>query len=407
MIRHMRGSQQMPGLSTEVKTYRYALLRELMRELGCDAFVFTSPDWFEWASNHPVREQSWERPYALVITRDNRSLAFMSEHSRNTVDAERRDGRLWIDEVVIYGETPHASGRGWTTPHWSRMVAEVLRRAGLHHAHLGADALTEPLRTATDLMPQLRIEAIGKKMRQMRWIKHEEEIATMRKAAGLCDWAAGIYLEELRTGRLLAEVDYTVAARLAAEAARRLPGESFSIVSLNTVCGESSACIKGGSGGIERVLERDTVAITSMATRLNGLAMEMGRAWLVGRPNGQITKLFGCTLAMHEAAIDVAVAGNPVSRIHAVAQEIADSHGVGAFLTMRGAHGIGVVQHDLPEDAPFNDRLLFQREVYAIEPSLWVPGVGGFRSADTVVIRNGAAECLTCAPRDIEHQRLQ
>jgi Xaa-Pro aminopeptidase len=247
---------------------------------------------------------------------------------------------------------------------------------------------------------------LGDPLRSLRWIKHPEEIATMRRCASLSDWAVDVYRQQLEPGRLLAEVDFVVSARLAAEAARRHPGENFVIGRLVTHSGPASACPHGDGASNGKVLERDAIAVTTLATRLNGLAMELARPWLVGSPGAQTIRLLDCVRAAQEAAIDAAVAGRAIAGMHKAAQEALDREGLGTQLRLRAGHAIGVAMHDFPENVPFDGRPLLESETYVVEPAIYPPDIGAFRFADAIVIRNTAPELLTRAPKDRAAQSL-
>jgi Xaa-Pro aminopeptidase len=286
------------------------------------------------------------------------------------------------------------------------MVVAVLREAGLAGARIGADTVNDWLGAAGRSLPDASITKVGPALRSLRWIKHHEEIATMRQCASLSDWALDVYRQELRPGRLLAEVDFLVSARLVNEAARRLPGENFVISRLITLSGAASACPHGDGAPNGKVLERDAVANTTLATRLNGLSMELSRSWLVGSTDERCAQLFDCALAAQEAGIAAGVAGRPVAGMHAAAQEVFDRAGMGSHLRLRAGHAIGVVMHDFPENVPFDTRPLLEHETYVVEPALLLGDIGAFRFADVIVIGNDAPEALTRAHKSRAAQTL-
>jgi Xaa-Pro aminopeptidase len=378
----------------------------LMRDQHCDALAFTGADWFEWAGNHAISVLPWERPFLLVVTSDGRTLALLPELSRNALEAERRRGTLWLDSVAFYAESPDATRHQWIATQWREMVVDALGSFGLSRARIGADASHDWLRSAADACDAITLIKLGDPLRSLRWIKHPEEIATMRQCAALSDWAVDVYRQQLQPGRLLAEVDFVVSARLAAEAARRHPGENFLIGRLATHSGPASACPHGDGAANGKVLERDAIAVTTLATRLNGLAMELARPWLVGSPGAQTIRLLDCVRAAQEAAIDAAVAGRAIAGMHKAAQDVLDREGLGTQLRLRAGHAIGVAMHDFPENVPFDSRPLLESETYVVEPAIYPPDIGAFRFADAIVIRNAAPELLTRAPKDRAAQSL-
>lgn len=378
----------MTGLSSNVRAHRFRQMQQLMRDQNYDALAFAGSDWFEWVSNSPVAGAAFERPFLAVVTSSGDSFALLSELDRNSMHARARRGELWLDSVAHYAESHDPARHGVIASQWREMVVEALRTAGLERKRIGADAVTDGLTQAATAL-DLEVSKAGPRLRRLRLVKHADEIDTMRRCAQLSDWAVNAYREELRPGRLLSEIDFTVSARLAAEAARRMPGENFLIVRLQTLSGAAAACPGGDGAAAGRTLQGSAPASTTLATRLNGLAMELARPWLVGSLTAGSNAMFDCAFAAQRAAMEQVVAGHPVSAIHIAAQRVFDSAGFGDHLRLRAGHGIGVMQHDFPVDMPFESRALLENEVYAVEPGLFIADVGAFKFADTLVV--GAA----------------
>jgi Xaa-Pro aminopeptidase len=395
------------GLGDGVRSYRLGLMREFMRKGGYDALAFTSPDWFEWAGNHGIRDQAWERPYVLIVPANGPTFAIMSDVGRLQLRAERQRNSVWIDSITHYGECPHHVGKRWMSTQWPEIVADALKTAGLSGAKIGADGMTSPLAQVSKHLSGLTITAAGSMLRSLRWVKHADEIATMRASSSLSDWTMDALRAELRPGRLLAGIDYGACQRMMIEAARRFAGENFTINKIITLCGPSSACTHGDGALTGKVVEPNTVCVTTISTKLRGLTTELTRTWLIGLPDRNITSLYDTTLAAHDASLEAAVAGRAVSDIQAAARTIFERAGVIDSFFLRSAHGIGVVMHEFPHNVPLEDRLLLANETFNIEPGLSVEGVGGFRSADTVVIGTSAPQELMTAPRDRASQTLK
>jgi Xaa-Pro aminopeptidase len=93
-------------------------------------------------------------------------------------------------------------------------------------------------------------------------------------------------------------------------------------------------------------------------------------------------------------------------RLDALLFTSADFFSFASHLLHRSGHGIGVVQHDFPEDVPFNGRPLEAGELYAVEPGLYVPGVGGFRCADVALVGPRAQRLPAPPGCCVLHRRL-
>jgi Xaa-Pro aminopeptidase/Xaa-Pro dipeptidase len=381
-------------------------MQEFLRENSFDACGFITADWFEWAGNHPVRELAWERPYLLVFTASGRTIGFLSEQSRNHIAAECERETLWIDRLEFYAESPAAADRGWTTPSWPKMVAETLIEEGLGKSRMAFDASNRHLHAAVSRLPELHAQIAPANLRNLRHVKHPREIATMQLAASLSDWALARLGEELYPGCNLAAVGYAVAAKLSLEAARRLPLNDYAITTISTLSGPESACPKGDGSSCGRQLQDNAVAMTTIVTRLDGLSMELARPWLVGTPPKKALRYFRIVAEAHDAALEAARPQQPLCRIHEAAQKVFDAYGLGKELVLRSGHGVGVSLHEFPEDLPFTERAIMPNEVLAIEPGAYFPELGGFRFADTVVIRADGAHALTRSARDVDGRTL-
>jgi Xaa-Pro aminopeptidase len=367
---------------------------------GYDGLAFTGSDWFEWLSGYALKDQPFERPYVLIITADLRSFAVVSDLARYGMAMQARCGELWLDSVMHYSESSDSSRHKYLATQWQDMLLQTLRSAGLTQGRIGVEGSGELLARATAELPGLRIERASKDLRNVRRMKHPEEITTMRRCAALADWTIGAYREELRLGRLLAEIDAAVCARLTVEAAKRHTSERFAIVALRTLAGPTSICADGFRAHDQVLQAGDRIVNTNIAMRLNGLAMELARPWLVGTADRQIVSLFDCVHEAQQQSMAAAVAGQPISGIHSAAQKVFERAGYAEQFFLRAGHGIGVVQHDFPVDVPFDDRALLERETYAIEPALNIENVGDFRFADTIAVTASGSDPLTRAPRN-------
>jgi Xaa-Pro aminopeptidase len=390
----------MQALSTAVRDHRHGRLREVMRAHRLDALLFTGADFFSFVSNHDMTDLAWERPFLLVLPASGDSLAILADQGRHLFDMERARGTLWIDDLVFYSETPHLRSGVRPATEWRELLAETLTARGLSRSRVGYDAMTAAVNGALALLPEIESVTVNAALRPTRWVKHREEIAVMSELAALSAAVMPHYRDELRPGRSVQQADAAIAARLHAEAEQRFAGANFSIGKAVTVAGAASASPHGDGISCGRKVEADSVAVSTIVTRLNGLVMEMARTWQIGRPGTRRRSLHDCAVMAQEAAIDAARAGAPVSGIDTAARRVIEASGFASHLLHRSGHGIGVVQHDFPEDVPFNGRPLEDGELYAVEPGLYVPGVGGFRCADVVLV-GPRVQRLPAPPKDV------
>ncbi|TCH97551.1 aminopeptidase P family protein [Roseococcus sp. SYP-B2431] len=390
-------------LSTAVRDHRLALMRRLMDREGYDALAFTGADFFQFATNFATDVQPWERPIVCVVPRDGEPFAVLCELSTNHWRFGMEAQKLWVTDVEFYAEHPRLANRVPLVTEWPQLVADRLRRAGLAKARIGADAAGGMLARATALLPHLKLEGATAGCRQLRWVKHPEELQLLREIAGLTDWVQDRYRENIRPGRLVQELDMSMAALLAEESAVRFPGQHLEIMRCWTLSGPASCAPHGDGRSSGQRIEKGDGLVNIVIPRVNGLVVENERTWFCGKPTPRQAFLFETARAANEAACEAAVSGRPVSGIDAAAQAVIEKAGVADLILHRTGHGMGTMGHEFPEDMAFNHRPLLENEVYSAEPGLYEWGLGGFRHDDTVIV-GATPEVITHSPKTLASQ---
>src|SRR5215475_10614415 len=234
----------MPFLTRATFDHRRRLMTEMMRTNGFDALAFTGADFFQWATNFHVDVQTWERPIIVVVPLDSAPFAIMNELSTNHLRGARERRRLWVDDVTIYAEHPRLTGRVPLRAQWAEALADLLRQRGLERGRIGVEPVAGPLARLPALLPDVRLVPCLTELRALRFVKCAEELKVHRDAGALSDWGQERYRENIRPGRRLQELDFTMAALISEEAARRFPGENAEIRCL-TLSGPASASPHG------------------------------------------------------------------------------------------------------------------------------------------------------------------
>ncbi|MGH6630385.1 MAG: M24 family metallopeptidase, partial [Burkholderiales bacterium] len=303
----------MTVLSTAVRDHRRAALFGIMDAHGLDALLLSGADWFEFATNHAIAVQGWERPYAMALTRDGRSAALLHDLSAAKIGIARERGRLWLDETTFYSEVPQVAGSRPLLTQWTQTFAGILSSFGLARGKAGVDASPGFIAGLSQPLPNLEFVPLGAALRLARWVKHADEIAVMREAARISDWSIARYREEIRPGRLLQELDHAIAAQTCAEAARRFPGEDFQVLRFMTLSGASAAAAHGDGCTTGAVVLAGTVLVATCNLRLNGLSMENQCTFAIGKVEYRMRELMKVALAANRAGLAAAVVGQRVS----------------------------------------------------------------------------------------------
>lgn len=392
-------------LSTAVWDERRAGMNALMDREGFDALAFVSADFVQFATNFNLDVQTWERPVLVVVPRAGDPFCLLNELSTHHFRMASERGQLWLEEAQFYDEHRSRSNANRLVTQWPRIAAGLLRDKGFAEGRIAVDALPGPLAKVPELLPQLELLPRTAQLRELRLVKHPEELALMRQAAALSDWAQELYADAIRPGRLVQELDAAMHAKVFEEAADRFPGEHLEVRGY-TLTGPASASPHGNGALTGLRIEEGHGIVNIVIPRLNGMVIENERTFFCGTPNDEQVKAYDAALAANEAAIAAARVGNPVSAIEDAARTEIEAAGFGAQIRHRTGHGMGLIGHEYPEDMAFNDRPLLAGEVYSAEPGIYLYGVGGFRIDDTVVVGE-TPEVLTHAPKDLESITLK
>jgi Xaa-Pro aminopeptidase len=253
-------------------------------------------------------------------------------------------------------------------------------------------------------LPRVSVRDLSLECRELRFVKHREELSVMRAAAELADWVQERYRENVRPGRLVQELDASVVALGCEEGARRFPGEDLQL-SCYTLSGPASAAPHGDGRSCGARIENGHVLVNIVEPRLNGLIIENERTWFCGKPTERQRFLFEAARNATVAACEAAVTGNPVCRMDEAARRVFARAGVENLILHRTGHGMGLECHEYPHDTAFNTRPLLEGEVFSAEPGIYEWGVGGFRHDDTVVV-GSQPEILTKSPKDLSSQTI-
>jgi len=394
------------GVGSATRDHRLALLRRLMDREGLDALAFSSADYFKFATNFDMDVSGFERPALCVVPRNGAPFAVLHELSMNHWRLSSEMDRVWLSDVSFYAEHPRVRQRLPLVYQWGEVVADRLEQYGLHRGRIGTDG--SALSQVTRYLPNLRVEDVERQCQRLRWVKHPEELEVMREAARLADWAQDRYREQIRPGRLVAELDLSVASMMAEEAARRMPGTDLAIHCW-TLSGPVSCSPHGVSAFFNlagATVEQGHVLVTCVYPAIDGLYVENERTWFCGSPSARQVQLFEAAREANEAACAAAVMGEPVSAIDAAAQDVFERAGFGDLICHRTGHGLGIGGHDYPVDMSFNTTPMLENMVFSIEPGIYEYGIGGFRHDDTVIVGR-KPERITHTARDLKGQTVR
>lgn len=130
---------------------------------------------------------------------------------------------------------------------------------------------------------------------------------------------------------------------------------------------------------------------------------DMTRVVYFGNPNVKILEIHRIVQQAQRAALQMCLPGTLIGQMDAAARDYITSQGYGKYFTHSLGHGVGLNIHEAPllrNKPPYRDMLLKPGMVITIEPGIYLPGIGGVRIEDTIVITQDGYENLTNRPTD-------
>ena len=366
-----------------------------MEAAGFDALVVFHPARLAYLTGfHHI---ATERPVALLLGDGYSALVVPA------VEKEHAESISGIDLVDIYFEYPG-----------ERHPMERVQRALL-------DINASPARTAADndgylprwgyRGPRLseltgRPVADGEPLvEELRRVKSAAELACIQLS---CDWAVRGHRrmqDAVRAGQTEIESYAPAELETLREMVAEMPGwrpRGFDGSGLTAmfVAGKSTAMPHGFVRG--HGVKRGDVLVSGAAADIDGYRSELERTMVVGEPSSAQRAAFEAMAALQLRAIELMRPGIPVADVDLEITRLAVELGHEGHLRHHVGHSIGLEAHE----APFLDRgdpaVLEPGMVFTIEPGVYLPGLGGFRHSDTVVVTAGGHRIMTEYPRDLE-----
>lgn len=381
-------------LPLDVFRWKHEQIRSYLDEHGYAALVVTTPANFYMTTGFHLDVEPWERPVAAVFPREGEPFMVMNKLSQNHLAMAKAEGTLYVTDYVTYVEYVPYRGRTYTTPQWTELLAARLQDAGIRKGNLAVDGPATSLLPLQRHLPAITFTDVTPFMMSVREVKHPEELAVLRLAANLSDWAQDRYMEVVAPGKLCTAVDSEVARMIYEESGRRHPDRNISVFMLG-LSGPASAAPHGIVANAGLRFEKGHGVVNIIVIRLDGLVVENERILFLGEPTDLQRRAYDAATRACVAGAEQMVAGNVVAEIDAAAQEVIEKAGFGQYMLHRTGHGMGIAGHEFPADVAFNYRRLKENEVWSSEPGIYIPGVGGFRQDDTVIVGAERPEVIT------------
>lgn len=243
-----------------------------------------------------------------------------------------------------------------------------------------------------EILPQLSFVSISTLIAEMRSIKDVYEIGILRKAAQTVDQVVKEGITRIKRGmteiELAGELEF-IAKKLGA------PHMSFE----TTVLSGAKSALPHGKPDSSLIQEGEFLLL-DLGVYVDGYCSDITRTFFVGDQfTSKHKEVYELVLAANEQAIKAVKPGIALQELDRTARQTITVGGYGTYFTHRLGHGLGLEIHEYPSVHGENTDVLKPGLVFTIEPGIYIPGFGGVRIEDDVVVTQDGVEVLTQYPK--------
>lgn len=276
-----------------------------------------------------------------------------------------------------------------------KAVGKLVHRAKIGRLGGEADSMTLDLRDRlAGELPKTEIVPVGGLVEHLRELKDADEVARIREAIWYAEKAFGVLRATLRPEKTEKQVADELEHQLRLFGAR---GCSFPTI---VAAGPRAALPHARTTG-NPIGNADFVLVDWGADG-NLYKSDLTRVLVTGRISPKLERVYGVVLKAQQQAMAAIRPGAIAQEVDAIARRVIGEAGFGRYFGHGLGHGLGLEIHEAPRLAAKMPTVLRPGMVVTVEPGIYLPGWGGVRIEDDVLVTRTGYEVLTSVPKTLE-----
>ena len=387
------GNKAKPTFSLAEYQRRQGLLRQKMAEMQVDGVLFSSYHNINYYGDFLYC--SFGRFYGLVVTQEK-----VVSISAN-IDGGQPWRRTVGDYNVVYTD--------WQRDNYFKACAQELPKKG----RVGIEMDNLPLDRFAKLqaaMPNVEFVDISAACMRMRMVKSAEEIEFIKNGANVCDIGGFALRDAVKEGVPEHEVALASTQAMIREIARRYPDSEL----MDTWTWFQSGINTDGAHNpvTTRKVQKGDILSLNCFSMISGYYTALERTMFLDHVDDASLRLWEVNVKVHEAGLALVKPGVRCCDIAHELNKIYEEHDLLQYRTFGYGHSFGVLSHYYGREAGLELRedietVLEPGMVVSIEPMIMLPegmpGAGGYREHDILVVGEEGAENITKFPYGPEH----
>ena len=227
---------------------------------------------------------------------------------------------------------------------------------------------------------------------KMRIIKDKDEIETMSKAAKIADDAFRDILKFIKPGIREMEIALELEYNMKKNGASSVSFESIVASGLRSSMPHGTAS--------EKKIENREFLTLDFGCVYNGYCSDMTRTVFIGKAEEKHKKIFNIVLKAQMEAFNSIRPGMTGKAVDKIARDIITKEGFGEYFGHGLGHGVGLAIHEEPRLSVLSEDILEPGMVVTDEPGIYIPGFGGVRIEDMLLVTETGAMSFTKSPKE-------
>ncbi|HET8522205.1 MAG TPA: aminopeptidase P family protein [Thermomicrobiales bacterium] len=360
---------------------RLTALRSLLAAEDLDAALITHPANRRYLSGYTADDHAPDESNGVLLVSATEALLFTSPNNVEWAQAEAPNFRVL----------------SWKRP-WTKAVVDRIGES--NWTRLGFEdqsILYATVRALQEAFPESpALVPIGSKVDELRAVKDADELAVLERAIRLTDAIFVDIVANLKPGMTEREIAWRIEREMRERGAE---GPAF-----ETIVASGPHAARPHHTPSDRRIQEGEPIIIDMGARIAGYNADLTRTVWLGQPDARLQEVYNVVYEAQAAGLAGIHAGMTGADADRVVRDIIAARGFGDSFVHSLGHGVGIQIHEAPSASPANDVPLRQGEILTVEPGVYLPGWGGVRIEDVVLIQNGGCRVLTAAPKRGPHE---
>lgn len=239
------------------------------------------------------------------------------------------------------------------------------------------------------------VELVGttRLVEKLRSVKDKDEIERIKKAAEITDKAFDEVLNFIKPGVTERDIERELAYFI-----RKIGADDIGFPII-VASGENSS--KPHAVPSNRPVKVGDFITVDVGSMYNGYRSDMTRTVVLGKASEEQIKIYNAVKKSQEASINIIKAGVKCKLVDKLARDVLKEEGIEGIFEYGLGHGVGLEIHEEPSMSPRSLSTLDEGSVVTVEPGIYLPGWGGVRIEDTVVVTKDGCEIITKSPKQL------